>query len=176
MTSTEEMARRSNPRIARRGRDVVRAAPAAARSGKRPVTLNWYVFPEPSGSFQAAANACSNASRRQVQDRDQLPLDRVGPAARLARQAPGRERLLDRHPRDGRRLDGRVRQREVDPAGARRARRTRSGPSTCPAPSRPPPTRTGSGRSRSTRTPSCSGTARTCWRPSTSPFRRRGRR
>src|SRR5437016_10884836 len=28
----------------------------------RPVTLNWYVFPEPSGSFQGAATACSNAS------------------------------------------------------------------------------------------------------------------
>jgi trehalose/maltose transport system substrate-binding protein len=26
------------------------------------VTLNWYVFPEPSGSFQAAAQACSNKS------------------------------------------------------------------------------------------------------------------
>ncbi len=27
-----------------------------------PVTLNWYVFPEPSGSFQAAATNCSKAS------------------------------------------------------------------------------------------------------------------
>jgi multiple sugar transport system substrate-binding protein len=26
------------------------------------VTLNWYVFPEPSGSFQAAATECSNNS------------------------------------------------------------------------------------------------------------------
>jgi multiple sugar transport system substrate-binding protein len=31
-------------------------------SGKGPVTLNWYVFPEPSGSFQAAATECSNNS------------------------------------------------------------------------------------------------------------------
>src|SRR5438270_13741594 len=31
-------------------------------SGNGPVTLNWYVFPEPSGSFQGAATACSNAS------------------------------------------------------------------------------------------------------------------
>ncbi|HUE26968.1 MAG TPA: ABC transporter substrate-binding protein [Solirubrobacteraceae bacterium] len=31
-------------------------------SGSGPVALNWYVFPEPSGSFQAAANACSKAS------------------------------------------------------------------------------------------------------------------
>jgi multiple sugar transport system substrate-binding protein len=31
-------------------------------SGKGTVTLNWYVFPEPSGSFQAAATSCSKAS------------------------------------------------------------------------------------------------------------------
>jgi multiple sugar transport system substrate-binding protein len=31
-------------------------------SGNGPVTLNWYVFPEPSGSFQAAATDCSKAS------------------------------------------------------------------------------------------------------------------
>ncbi|MHB1567818.1 MAG: extracellular solute-binding protein [Solirubrobacteraceae bacterium] len=31
-------------------------------SGKGPVTLNWYVFPEPSGSFAKAASNCSAAS------------------------------------------------------------------------------------------------------------------
>jgi len=31
-------------------------------SGKGPVALNWYVFPEPSGSFAAAAKACSKDS------------------------------------------------------------------------------------------------------------------
>jgi multiple sugar transport system substrate-binding protein len=31
-------------------------------SGKGPVTLNWYVFPEPSGSFAKAAGDCSAAS------------------------------------------------------------------------------------------------------------------
>ncbi len=31
-------------------------------SSTGPVTLNWYVFPEPSGSFAAAATACSKAS------------------------------------------------------------------------------------------------------------------
>jgi multiple sugar transport system substrate-binding protein len=35
---------------------------ACGGSGKGPVTLNWYVFPEPSGSFAAAASACSKAS------------------------------------------------------------------------------------------------------------------
>ena len=35
---------------------------ACGSSSKGPVTLNWYVFPEPSGSFQAAATECSNDS------------------------------------------------------------------------------------------------------------------
>ncbi len=35
---------------------------ACGSSGKGPVTLNWYVFPEPSGSFQAAATECSQGS------------------------------------------------------------------------------------------------------------------
>jgi multiple sugar transport system substrate-binding protein len=35
---------------------------ACGSSNKGPVALNWYVFPEPSGSFTAAASACSKAS------------------------------------------------------------------------------------------------------------------
>jgi multiple sugar transport system substrate-binding protein len=35
---------------------------ACGSSGKGPVTLNWYVFPEPSGSFAKAASDCSAAS------------------------------------------------------------------------------------------------------------------
>ncbi|HEY1517532.1 MAG TPA: extracellular solute-binding protein [Solirubrobacteraceae bacterium] len=35
---------------------------ACGSSSKGPVTLNWYVFPEPSGSFQAAAAECSAGS------------------------------------------------------------------------------------------------------------------
>ena len=38
------------------------ACAACGSSTKGPVTLNWYVFPEPSGSFQSAATACTNAS------------------------------------------------------------------------------------------------------------------
>jgi multiple sugar transport system substrate-binding protein len=34
----------------------------SSTSGKGPVTLNWYVFPEPSGSFAHAAAACSAGS------------------------------------------------------------------------------------------------------------------
>jgi multiple sugar transport system substrate-binding protein len=35
---------------------------ACGGSGKGPVTINWYVFPEPSGSFAKAAADCSKAS------------------------------------------------------------------------------------------------------------------
>jgi multiple sugar transport system substrate-binding protein len=38
------------------------AVAGCGSSGKGPVTLNWYVFPEPSGSFAAAAASCSKAS------------------------------------------------------------------------------------------------------------------
>ncbi len=41
---------------------AVAVAGCGSSSGKGPVTLNWYVFPEPSGSFAAAASACSKAS------------------------------------------------------------------------------------------------------------------
>jgi len=41
---------------------VLAAAGCGSSSSKGPVTLNWYVFPEPSGSFQAAATECSNNS------------------------------------------------------------------------------------------------------------------
>jgi multiple sugar transport system substrate-binding protein len=37
-------------------------AACGGSSGKGPVTLNWYVFPEPSGSFATAASDCSKAS------------------------------------------------------------------------------------------------------------------
>jgi trehalose/maltose transport system substrate-binding protein len=38
------------------------AVAACGSSGKGPVTLNWYVFPEPSGSFASAAASCAKAS------------------------------------------------------------------------------------------------------------------
>ena len=41
---------------------MLAAAGCGSSSSKGPVTLNWYVFPEPSGSFQAAATECSNNS------------------------------------------------------------------------------------------------------------------
>ena len=90
------------------------------------MTLNWYVFPEPSGSFAKAAASCSKASGGKYNDQDQLPFDRVRPAARVARPPARRERLLDRHPRDGCRLDRRVRRRQVDPPVARRLAASRS--------------------------------------------------
>lgn len=41
---------------------AVLALSACGSSGNGPPTLSWYVFPEPSGSFDAAAKACSKAS------------------------------------------------------------------------------------------------------------------
>jgi multiple sugar transport system substrate-binding protein len=58
----------SRPRVRKRVGALLAAGAATAllaacgSSGKGPVTLNWYVFPEPSGSFQAAATECSNDS------------------------------------------------------------------------------------------------------------------
>jgi multiple sugar transport system substrate-binding protein len=60
--------RRSRSRTKRRMGALLSAAAATAllaacgSSSKGTVTLNWYVFPEPSGSFQAAATECSNNS------------------------------------------------------------------------------------------------------------------
>lgn len=41
---------------------VALACTGCGGSGRGPVTLNWYVFPEPSGSFAKAASACTAAS------------------------------------------------------------------------------------------------------------------
>ena len=41
---------------------AVALAACGSSSGKGPVTLNWYVFPEPSGSFAKAASDCSAGS------------------------------------------------------------------------------------------------------------------
>ena len=41
---------------------VAAVVAACGSSGKGPVTLNWYVFPEPSGSFAKAAADCSSSS------------------------------------------------------------------------------------------------------------------
>jgi multiple sugar transport system substrate-binding protein len=41
---------------------AIAALAACGSSSNGTVTLNWYVFPEPSGSFQAAATECSQAS------------------------------------------------------------------------------------------------------------------
>jgi multiple sugar transport system substrate-binding protein len=41
---------------------AIALASCGSSSGSGPVTLNWYVFPEPSGSFAKAAQQCSAAS------------------------------------------------------------------------------------------------------------------
>jgi multiple sugar transport system substrate-binding protein len=64
---------------------------ACGSSGKGPVTLNWYVFPEPSGSFAKAAADCSTASHGQYQIKinflpTQSDQQRVALVRRLAAQ------------------------------------------------------------------------------------------
>jgi multiple sugar transport system substrate-binding protein len=46
---------------------TIALAACGGSSGSGPVTLNWYVFPEPSGSFATAAANCSKASNGQYQ-------------------------------------------------------------------------------------------------------------
>ena len=58
-------------------------------SSSGPVTLNWYVFPEPSGSFADGCHELQQGLGRRVQHQDQLPLDssdqqRVSLVRRLA--------------------------------------------------------------------------------------------
>jgi multiple sugar transport system substrate-binding protein len=67
------------------------ALAACGSSGKGPVTLNWYVFPEPSGSFAKAAADCSTASHGQYQIKinflsTQSDQQRVSLVRRLAAQ------------------------------------------------------------------------------------------
>ena len=47
---------------------------ASGSSGKGPATLNWYVFPEPSGSFQAAATESSQGGTAPTTSRS-TPVD-----------------------------------------------------------------------------------------------------
>ena len=59
-------------------------------------TLNWFIFNEPSGAVQAAAEQCSKASERRLQDQVQYLPARRRRAARAARPAPRRRGRLDR--------------------------------------------------------------------------------
>ena len=85
--------------------------------------LSFFIFNEPSGAYQEAADEVLGGVERRVHDHVRVP---PGPGRRPARAArpPARRRgRLDRHHRHGRDLDGRVRQRRLHRAvgGRRRA-------------------------------------------------------
>jgi multiple sugar transport system substrate-binding protein len=68
---------------------------AGGGAGGRP-TLNWYIFHEPSGSFQAAAASCSAASGGEysIQIRE-LPAAADGQRAQLVRRSAAKDSSLD---------------------------------------------------------------------------------
>jgi multiple sugar transport system substrate-binding protein len=59
-------------------------------------TLNWYIFPEPSGSFAAAAKECSAASRGEYNIAiQQLPTAADGQREQLVRRSAAKDSSLD---------------------------------------------------------------------------------
>ena len=98
-----------------RGRRLWRQRDSEGRA-----TLNWFIFNEPSGGVQAAAEECSDASNGAIRHQVPVPALAGRRAARAARPPPRREGRLARPPRPRRRLDRRVRQRRLDRAGAGR--------------------------------------------------------
>ena len=92
-------------------------------AGSGSQTLTWFIFNEPSGSPQAAAEKCVEESNGEYKiEFEFLPATADG-AARAARPPARRRGRLDRHHRHGRDLDRRVRQRRLDRAVPRRRRR-----------------------------------------------------
>jgi multiple sugar transport system substrate-binding protein len=68
---------------------------ASAQSGGTP-TLNWYIFPEPSGSFAAAAKNCSAASNGEYNIQiQQLPTAADGQRQQLVRRSAAKDSSLD---------------------------------------------------------------------------------
>jgi multiple sugar transport system substrate-binding protein len=68
---------------------------ASAQSGGTP-TLNWYIFPEPSGSFAAAAAGCSAASNGEYKIQIQeLPTAADGQREQLVRRSAAKDSSLD---------------------------------------------------------------------------------
>jgi multiple sugar transport system substrate-binding protein len=126
-------------------------------------TLNWYTFPEPSGSFAAAAKECSAASGGEYNIQiQQLPTAADGQREQLVRRSAAKDSSLDILGLDV------VWEAEFAEAGwivpLTGERRRQVTQDAVKAPWTPPPGSGSWSRPRSTATPSCSGTART-WCP-----------
>jgi ABC-type glycerol-3-phosphate transport system substrate-binding protein len=75
---------------------VALAACGAGGSGKGPVTLNWYVFPEPSGSFAKGAADCSAASGgRYTVSVQTLPRSADDQRTQLVRRLAAKDSAID---------------------------------------------------------------------------------
>jgi hypothetical protein len=85
---------------------VAALASAACGGSSGPPTLNWYIFPEPSGSFAHAAKLCGQASGGKYQiGLNVLPTDADGQlSARTegSRSAAGRRPSYGSRPSTGR--------------------------------------------------------------------------
>ncbi len=96
------MLRTPRIRLVRSGAILGAALAAAAiagcgsSSGSGPVTLNWYVFPEPSGSFAAAATSCSKGSAGQYNIKiNFLSTDSTQQRVSLVRRLAAKDSALD---------------------------------------------------------------------------------
>ena len=115
--------------------------------------LTWFIFNEPSGSPQAAADKCEKESNGAYKiEFEFLPADADGQREQLVRRL-GAEDSSDRPDRHGRDLDRRVRQRRLDRAVPRRTWPTRSPRTSSRAWSRRRSSRASSTRRRCGRTP-----------------------
>ena len=133
---------------------------ACGSSGKGPVTLNWYVFPEPSGSFQAAATECSNNSHGAYNIKiNFLSTSSDQQRVSLVRRLAASDSSIDILAMDVDWTAEFATAKWLKPVPASLA--AQINPPIYPGLFRRPHGRTNSGQSRSTRTPSCCGTART---------------
>ena len=75
---------------------LVAMAIAACGGSSGPPTLNWYIFPEPSGSFAHAAQVCSKASGGKYQIAlNTLPTDADGQRQELVRRLAAKDSSID---------------------------------------------------------------------------------
>ena len=72
------------------------ALAACGSSSKGPPTVNWYVFPEPSGSFAKAADECTKAANGAYKIKiNLLPNDSDSQRTRSCAASPPRTRSID---------------------------------------------------------------------------------
>ena len=90
----EERGRRNNTRGVGRGRSSLAGCGGGGNNGA--ANLNWYVFPEPSGSFDKAAKTCSQQSDgRYTITVNTLPTDADQQRQQLVRRLAAKDSSID---------------------------------------------------------------------------------